>query len=763
MYRLDYFSLRGDESFTVLFVEKPFGQMWNEILTVEPNPPVLYLLLRGWVALAGAGEFATRYFSVFWGVLCVALIYKLAKNITPTQPAPVPKSTPTLPSPVRLDNTEQGRVLNALPCLGVGEGGGSSRASQRRMGEGEVGVIGVLAAFLIAINPYQIWHSQDVRNYTLWPALSLVALILFWQWRNAVVGAHGDRRESPWDRAPLPLVCFVLAELAALYTHYYEAFTLLALNIYVLLFVLRRVLAGHDPAGEFGTTGESNSPSEFAKSPRRPGPSREFASSNDNASLSLALRERIKKWLPTTGQWAAAQIVIASLYLPFPLILSNRVAAYGEGSGEQGVALWDIWQRTFTSFTLGETIDPNWSSWLWIPLALAFGAIFIWRWRREGRGVFFLLYAGVPTLAVFVLNLTRPLFLERYLNGIAPAYYLLFAWGIGMLASAVGPKRERFEKHSTQAKWQGNRRKHLHFWDSAPSLASRFQPAEGPGAKRSPRWGTALATVALVVSMILAALALSNYFYNPAYAKSPDWRGLARAIDAGRQGGDIILQNFPETSLVYYDHSRLPLVVYPTTFLPDRQTPQALTALNAKYRRVWFIPAAQDYWDPNHAVENWLDRHDDLLSETRVGTFRLELYATPLAFAGTMQPASATFGGFAELVGWRLQRQEPAWRVVLYWRAATTTKKNYNLVVQLRDASDNIVSQSDDAPVVGTFPTNQWSKNELIVDEHDLSPGGEVSALAIAMYDASTSTRLPVIAEGEAQGDALLIPLASAK
>jgi len=116
-----------------------------------------------------------------------------------------------------------------------------------------------------------------------------------------------------------------------------------------------------------------------------------------------------------------------------------------------------------------------------------------------------------------------------------------------------------------------------------------------------------------------------EYFYDPAYAKSPDWRGLAQAIDAERQTGDVILQNFPETSLVYYDRSRLPLVVYPTSFFPDQQTPQVLAALNSKYQRVWFIPAAQDFWDPNHFVEDWLDRHDDLLVETRVGTFRLEL------------------------------------------------------------------------------------------------------------------------------------------
>ena len=119
MYRLDFFSLRGDESFTVLFVLKPLAQMWRETLTVEPNPPLLYFLLRGWVMLAGDGEFATRFFSACFGVLCVPLLYRLAREIF----------------------------------------------SARR--------IGLVAAFIIAINPYQIWHSQDVRNYTIWPALSL--------------------------------------------------------------------------------------------------------------------------------------------------------------------------------------------------------------------------------------------------------------------------------------------------------------------------------------------------------------------------------------------------------------------------------------------------------------------------------------------------------------------------------------------------------------------------------------------------------------
>jgi 4-amino-4-deoxy-L-arabinose transferase-like glycosyltransferase len=636
MYRLDYFSLRGDESFTVLFVQKPFAQMWGEIRTVEPNPPVMYLLLRGWVALAGSGELATRFFSVFWGVLCVPLIYCFARTLTPTTPSPSPF--------VR----------------------GSRRGWRGVGGEG----VALTAAFLVTINPYQIWHSQDVRNYTMWPAFSLLALIFFWRWMHQDEGAVRQRS--------LPtLAAFVLAELAALYTHYYEAFILLALNLYALMFFLRRRAV--------------------------------FASKT--ASLL---------------QWAGAQAVLALLYLPFPLLLSNRVASYGEGSGEQGVALWDIWQRTFSVFTLGETLDASVRNLAWIPLACALALILVVRWRRERRGVFFLLYAGVPTLAVFVLNLARPLFLERYLNGIAPAYYLLFAHGIGLLFTSPYPS-----------------------------------PSPTRGTFGLIRRGEGLAALAILT--VLSLLALMTYFYNPAYAKSPDWRGLARAIDAQRRARDVILQNFPETSLVYYDRSGLPIVVYPQNYLPDAETTRALNALNSKHQRVWFIPAAKYYWDPDQYVETWLDRHDDLLSETRVDTFRLELYSTPAQFLKTMKSAGASVDGFATLIGFRLERQGPVWHVVLYWRAQTTTKNNYNVFVHLVAADESqVLSQVERAPVDATFPTDQWRQNELVVDQYDLPISAGAKALAVGMYDPATSMRLAVSdGLGNPRGDAIIIPLTS--
>jgi len=569
LFRLDFFSLRGDEAFTVLFVQKPLAQMWYETLTVEPNPPLLYFALRGWIALTGDGEFATRFFSAFWGVLSVALLYRLAREIfKPWRAARVYANAHT---------------------------------------------IALAAAFLIAVNPYQIWHSQDVRNYTLWPALSLLALVFFWQWYRG--GAASEIRDK---RGALPLLFFVLAELAALYAHYYEAFILLALNLFV-----------------FATTWRA---------------------------------------LKKLAQWLGAQIVLALLYLPYPLILSNRVSAYGEGSGRQGVALWEIMRETFSAFVVGETFSAEWRAWLWLPFALLALASLLYLFARDKRrGLFFALYAGIPTLAVFALNTARPLYLERYLNGIAPAYYLLLAYGFAQILRALDAR------------------------------------VKSPNARRV---GLALGVGALSA---LAFFGLRNYWSEPAFAKAPDWRGLARIINARAQPGDLIAQNFPEMSLLYYDRSQLPLVVYPETFLPDAKTAQQLNAVNANFKRVWFIPAAPDFWDPEQYVEQWLDRRGDLLNEWRVGALDLRLYATASQYLNTMTKSDAVFGDTLRLLGYRIVTEQNTPQLVLYWRVVDAPSRDLRIRVRYSDDARFTLGLYE--PNASAYPTSVWHKNETVVSQ----------------------------------------------
>jgi mannosyltransferase len=627
IYRLDFVSLRGDEAFTVIFVQRTWDGLWKGIRTIEPNPPLMYLVLRVWIALVGAGEFVTRYFSAFFGVLCVPLIYRLAREIfSGAHMRRSPADVASLP------------------------GGGVTRFAH-----GDGLVIALVAATLLAINPYQIWHSQDVRNYAMWPALSILALIFFWRWwRRQVadqkVEAAADRTWSSWN-----LFFFILATLASLYTHYYDAFVLLALNVFVF-------------------------------------------------SSALLMR----RW-KTLARWIAAQLVLVAAYAPWVLFGTDRVTNYGEASAQQSVSLVDQFSRTLSTFVLSDTVPDAFKLILWLPLALALLAALIYLVRQDrSRASFVILWLAVPTLALYLISIGRPLFLERYLNGIAPAYYLAYAVGLSALLNS---------------EWVRN------------SLPRLLPLAFG-----------------LIFFTSTSAYALSNYYFDPAYAKAPDWRALSQFIAARQQPGDIVIQNFTEMSAIYYQSGTLPVMTLPKGYTGTPADEKTLQQLNRDYRRIWFIPAAPDFWDPDHYVDKYLTHADDREIDTKVAQFGLKLYLTPLEFSPKIIQTNVPLGR-AVLVGYRVREFDAAalripkgatFAIVLYWRADQPIGNDVNTYIHLAAANGQVVVQQAGPPAEGVYPTSQWRSGDLVVDAHemtaDAAPG--TYALTAGMEDSATSVPL---------------------
>lgn len=118
---LDAQSLWRDEVDALRFATAPWSEMLGNFTRPGWNGPLYFLLLRGWIALTGASEYAMRFFSLIFGVLCVPLIYALGR-----------------------------RLFDHLVSL--------------------------LAALLVALSPYLTWYSQEVKMYTLVPALTLLAI-----------------------------------------------------------------------------------------------------------------------------------------------------------------------------------------------------------------------------------------------------------------------------------------------------------------------------------------------------------------------------------------------------------------------------------------------------------------------------------------------------------------------------------------------------------------------------------------------------------
>ncbi|MEZ4638455.1 MAG: glycosyltransferase family 39 protein [Caldilineaceae bacterium] len=88
------------------------------------------------------------------------------------------------------------------------------------------GVRVALAALWIgALHPFSVWYSQEVRMYTVGAALCLVCLWAAHRWAE-----DGSTRQ---------LVVYAVTGAAALYTLYYAAFALLAINLIIVVLIFQ--------------------------------------------------------------------------------------------------------------------------------------------------------------------------------------------------------------------------------------------------------------------------------------------------------------------------------------------------------------------------------------------------------------------------------------------------------------------------------------------------------------------------------------------
>lgn len=121
------------------------------------------------------------------------------------------------------------------------------------------------------------------------------------------------------------------------------------------------------------------------------------------------------------------------------------------------------------------------------------------------------------------------------------------------------------------------------------------------------------------------------------------------------------------------------------------------------------------------------------------------------------------FGGKAQLVGIDLPQTtvKPgrALPLTLYWQATARFDKNWTVFVHLMDSQGQIISQQDQTPGGGQFPTLGWLPGEYLTDNYALlippdAPAGKSSyRLEVGLYDANDFSRLPVLKNGQIVGD----------
>ena len=384
LFRLGADSLWYDETVSTFLAGSPLPELIRHTAG-DIHPPLYYALLRGWLLLMGYGsgradpagiglEFSAAFFSLFFGVALIALAYAVARRV----------------------------------------------ADQR---------VALVAAAAVAVSPYNVWYSQEVRMYTLGAVLG--ALVVYALLRataapqQPAAGVRATSSPKPTGHSPFATpalasersagasvrhsssriwwTVYTLAAAAGMYTLYYFVFLLIPVNLWALWRVM--------------TKDEGRRTKKAARGTR-------YAS-------------RIRPWF-------RANLVAFVLYLPWLLIAIRQVIDPPVPPWRTPPAALAAVIESWNALALGQSAP----TWLWPVLALMlgvylFGLIALRRGRERGTAALLFLATFGPLALILLLSLLTPLYHVRYLFTASAASYvvaaagLVWIWNRRRLAAAV--------------------------------------------------------------------------------------------------------------------------------------------------------------------------------------------------------------------------------------------------------------------------------------------------------------------------------------
>jgi 4-amino-4-deoxy-L-arabinose transferase-like glycosyltransferase len=646
LIRLTYQPLWWDEGWSFYFAANDLGSIL-ELTAVDIHPPLYYLLLKIWTTIFGSSAFSARFLSVVVGTATVPLLYATGRRL---------------------------------------------------MGE----KAGLLAAFLLAISPFHVYYSQEVRMYVLVTLLGLAAFYFALRW-NAGSGQSG--------RLGIGLG-YVVAAGAALYTQYYSVFLLLALNITVLIRWWRSRVSMRQTA--------EHGPSSTTRQPAR-------------ALLS----------------WLGAQLAVAVLFLPWIWYAGEKLLTYVRFKvgieQDPSLGFTTYVARHLAAFDWGHA-EGHLAEWWWVgllPLLLLLLAFIppLWLQARQrgmeseipekgkvlgnwGTWAWPLTIVAVALACGFAVNLVAPFNpprSERLLLFALPAYLLAFAGAVRVL------------------------------WHSRRSLAAVPLTSF-----------LILAVLSLAVFYTWPRYAEDDY--RPLIARVRALGLTSDAVIAVHPWQVGYFQAYipddkERPTLVLTPREVIP---YERQLWADDPSLMAaeLEALLAEHGRLWLV----DHRSMGRVLEARIEAYLASNAYPALSEWYGENTTLALFTAGDPadRPVSAQFGGWLALNSAALEPGplESAWGVVpvdLTWQLSKRPDKDYHVSLRLTDASGRVWAQRDSTPGGGLQHFSEWPVGEPQLDRHGLlvpagTPPGDYT-LTLQVYRSQDIAVLPVAFEGGGGGE----------
>lgn len=656
-------SLWYDETVSVYLAGQPAAELIAHTAR-DIHPPLYYLLLRGWLLLAGYPtghadptghglEFMAGFLSLFFGVLLVPLTWQLARRL----------------------------------------GLGSLTAS--------------LAALLVAVSPFGVWYSQEVRMYTLGASLGVVVLLA----TLPFVRASSSPGRLRWAG-----MVYAAAAAAGMYTLYYFAFLLISLNALVLAALVTK---------------------ETGLLRRNP--------------VSGPQRHRTLTWL-------AAQAGALLLFLPWLPTAWRQATDPPVPPWRTMPQVLDVLVESWTALTLGQSATPT-RFWPLLLLALALVAIGIFASRRAHSAIIhspftihqstiLLVAAFGPLLLILLASLWTPLYHVRYLFTYSPALSVLMAMGLAALWGWNTRLSRALALTSLILLLAGSTAALRSFWNDPAYAADDHRTAVRELAQRWRPGDVILANAGY------AYPALLTYWPGPVawHGRLTDYTPEVAAQAAGQPGPVIVQTGHVDGDAgLGWGDPRSDFFALP---LADMQT--ALRELSARTDRLWHYRIYDTVNDPQGTIRNALDG-GWTLTDDRVypGEANLRVQSWQgmrQAPSSYLPPTVATFDGWLALrfapdavpatveAGAALDIPRALWS-----RNPDQPGRPVSLSLRLVDAGGEVWAAADE-PLGGNM-LDLTTASELVQPLRLPIPAGTAPGrydLVLVVYDPQTGQPLPV-------------------
>ncbi len=548
--------------------------------------------------------------------------------------------------------------------------------------------LGLYAAGILALSPYQHWYAQEAKMYAI-IVLTTIASTL------ALVRADRLDRPRPW-------LVYVAVTTLALYLHVLTALVIVAQAAW---------LVGKSAVGGRRSAESRRSADGSRQRSARWLRLRFWQPADRESSLPTADRR-----LPTRPRYRWLALAALTLpYLPIGLWELQFVRG-GSVTWHRPIGPLSYLRDLFTKYATGVRADQG----IALRGALLFGALAIlgalpiaWRHRPwaapalapRPRAGLLLCCALIPVVLFYALSLVRPLYADRYLIIVTPAFILLVAGGLLLLDRRA--------------------------------------------------WPVASVAIALILATSWVPLRDVNL---AVAAQKEDWRGAYAEIAAGRHPNDAIIVHpgYVDTTLDYYKQrdprlADIPVLTIPAKYFDGTRDENALDLylqrLTAGYERVWLLisPDRLAMLDPFDSkgdcqadrVRNWYCYNAHQLYQREFNGVWLGLYAYNRPFGAAFYPPppirlDRSLGDALTLVGYGYDFAPGVSALhagdnvplVLHWTIRPPASGWFAIRWRLLDANGGAVAGvGATEPLLGNFQprTFEYERRNAFWDYHDLA------------------------------------------